>query len=153
MKHSEKTLENMKRQFDETFGKMTMYDTIVAFHEKFGIEMPEEPIKLPNDVSEYRIGFMQEELDEYVTSIDLSEKIDALVDLVVVAMGTAYMHGFDWDAHWELVYEKNMQKRRAKEASESKRGHSLDIIKPREWTPPDHEPIIDDTLDGIYYGN
>ena len=127
----------------ETFGPLSMWDSIVAFHEKFGHEMPSEPVYLDPKVHDFRMAFIEEELTEYATADTLEDKVDALVDLVVVIMGTAYMHGFDWPAHWEEVYEANMRKRRASHAGESKRGTSLDIVKPEGWVGPNHKRIFD----------
>lgn len=117
---------------------LTNWQSIIEFHEKFGIEKPDSVTHLPRDVESYRIDFMREELNEYIKSTTLEDKVDALIDLVVVAMGTAYMHGFDWEPHWEEVYRANMAKKRASHASESKRNHSLDIVKPAGWEPPKH---------------
>lgn len=121
---------------------MTNWESIIAFHEKFGIDMPKSSQHLTQDVHNYRVNFLKEELHEYITAVDLEDKIDALIDLVVVAMGTAYMHGFNWEAHWEEVFRANMAKRKAQHASESKRGHSLDIVKPEGWKGPNHTQHI-----------
>lgn len=126
----------------ETFGPITNWDSIEIFHEKFGIYMPFPPQQLPSDVEDFRVNFMQEELDEYKNSETLEDKIDALVDLVVVAMGTAYMHGFDWQRHWDEVFAANMSKVRTGDATKSKRNHSLDITKPEGWVPPDHSKYL-----------
>lgn len=117
---------------------LTNWESIVVFHEKFGIPMPDMPGHLPGDVKDYRVNFMQEELTEYISAQTLEDQIDALIDLVVVAMGTAYMHGFDWELHWREVFNANMAKRKALLASESKRNHVLDIVKPEGWQPPNH---------------
>ena len=65
--------------------------------------------------------------------------LDALVDLVYVALGTAYLHGFGpqkFNEAWRRVHEKNMEKIRAPSADHSKRGSAFDVIKPAGWTPP-----------------
>lgn len=117
---------------------LTNWQSIIEFHEKFGIEKPDVVQHLPRDVESYRIDFMREELNEYIKADTLEDKVDALIDLVVVAMGTAYMHGFNWEDHWMEVYNANMKKKRASHAGESKRNHSLDIVKPIDWVPPNH---------------
>lgn len=68
--------------------------------------------------------------------------LDALVDLVYVAVGTAYCHRFPFNEHWAQVQEANMQKVPAKSASESKRGSALDIVKPEGWIPPDPDKLL-----------
>jgi len=83
---------------------------------------------------------MKEELDEYRESVfvgDLEGQLDALVDLVYVALGTAYLQGFDFNEAFRRVHEANMKKVRARQKSDSKRASSYDVVKPVGWTPPD----------------
>jgi len=120
-----------------------------AFHDKFGIENPKEPCQLTTDVSEFRVKFMQEELDEYVEATSLGDvegQIDALVDLVYVALGTAALQGFDWQAHWDEVQRANMSKVRSTGADDprTKRKHALDVVKPSGWKGPDHVKVFDE---------
>lgn len=111
-------------------------------HKQFNIEGAVKPMMLSNDVEQFRINFMKEELQEYEDARTLEDKIDALVDLVVVAMGTAYLHGFDWTPHWEEVFRANMDKVRVANASESKRGSPIDLRKPDGWQGPNHTKIL-----------
>ena len=47
------------------------------------------------------------------------------------------MHGFrNFDSAFYVVHRANMLKERAKSAADSKRGSSLDIVKPPGWQPP-----------------
>jgi predicted HAD superfamily Cof-like phosphohydrolase len=119
-----------------------MWDDIVEFHKKFGFEPQNEPRFLTPEENEFRVEFLIEELSEYRCASSLEDKIDALVDLVVVAMGTAYFHGFDWDSHWKEVHRANMNKVRAESAKQSKRKSSLDIVKPAGWTGPNHKQFL-----------
>lgn len=127
---------------ESTFHSLSMWETIQLFHEKFGHQFPETPDFLSAEADQFRTNFMIEELEEYIHAQTLEDKVDALVDLVVVAMGTAYMHGFEWPHHWNEVYSANMRKERATNPDQSKRGTSLDIIKPEGWTGPDHSKIL-----------
>lgn len=88
---------------------------------------------------------MQEELDEFVEAYqqqDHAKVLDALVDLVYVALGTAVMMGVDFNAAWTLVHEANMAKLRAKRAEESKRGTTYDVVKPPGWLAPDLSHLV-----------
>lgn len=139
-----------------------LYNDVGAFHALFGLvnfsvvkRDNVKPTLLPADVHEFRSKFMQEELDEYNQAIaegDFEKAIDALCDLVYVALGTAHMHCVDFNAHWAEVHRANMAKQRSTAAREgfvdtrSKRGHSLDVVKPEGWTPPDHAPILARTV-------
>ena len=116
-----------------------------AFHRKFGLARPAVPSFLPDHAAEFRRKFMQEELDEWVKAVrerDMHGAADALVDLAYVVHGTADMMGIPWYPVWAEVQRVNMMKERAKSASQSKRGSSLDVIKPPGWTPPDHTPTF-----------
>lgn len=125
---------------------MQYLSDVHEFHEKFDIEQPLTPRQLPPDLAKFRLEFLKEELDEYERSLhdgDIEGQLDALVDLVVVALGTALISGFDFDAAWRRVHEANMAKVRAKaDGSDSKRGSGFDIVKPEGWTPPDHSDLV-----------
>lgn len=73
---------------------------------------------------------------------DLEKQFDALVDLVYVALGTSYEHGFDFDEGWRRVQAANMKKVLAKSADESKRGFRFDVVKPKGWKPPDLSDLV-----------
>jgi len=120
-----------------------MWDDIVAFHNKFELQQADFPtVILPDGLMAFRVQFLREELDEFIEAIDTNDTMkafDALIDLVYVAMGTAYLCRFPWVSGWEVVQAANMTKIRAIHADESKRGSQYDVIKPAGWVPPDHE--------------
>jgi len=119
---------------------------IKAFHEKFGLEnLDPEPKRLGTDEATFRIKFMQEELDEFAAAEregNLEDMADALVDLVYVALGTAYLMGIPFDACWQEVQWANMRKVRAESAADSKRGSKFDVVKPEGWEAPDLRPLL-----------
>lgn len=117
----------------------TFFDDVKAFHEKFGIPNGDVAAPLEPGVSEFRVGFMREELREYLEAVrdkNLHEQFDALVDLTYVVLGTAAMHGFDFNEGWRRVHEANMKKVRVESADDSKRGHRFDVKKPEGWQAP-----------------
>ena len=104
------------------------------------------PRLLTIDELKFRSKFMREEFNEFMDAAgheDLAGMADALVDLVYVAMGTAHMMGLPWETLWSEVQRANMQKERAVRVEQSKRGSTLDVIKPDGWTPPDIQGCID----------
>lgn len=140
------------------------------FHAKFGLPVlgSVPPRLLPHDLFAFRHGFHVEEVLEFAEANgwvpdgprrplvetkdcepDLAKAADALVDAVYVLLGTAHKMGIDFDAHWDLVHGKNMEKVRAASAEDSAsntgRGHAMDVVKPPGWTPPNHWPIIQQT--------
>lgn len=73
------------------------YNDVEAFHTKFGVPQNTAPAILDDNVYNFRLGFLREELQEYIDSHhsgDLATAIDSLVDLVYVSNGTALMMGF-----------------------------------------------------------
>ena len=124
---------------------MSMFDDIAEFHKKFGHEYTGPPRILSDLENKFRVLTMYEEWKEYCDAVmdeDKAEMFDALIDLVYFSMGTAYLHGFDWDTGWRRVHEANMRKVRANSAGDSKRGSQLDVVKPDGWTPPNLEDLV-----------
>lgn len=116
-----------------------------VFHAKFGHNRPSVPSELDPEQSDFRIKFLQEELDEYKRAVEkgcLAGQFDALLDLVYVAIGTADLQGFPWEDGWAEVQRANMTKERAKTAAESKRGYVGDVIKPIGWTGPNIDGVL-----------
>lgn len=115
---------------------------IEAFHIKYQLQYKDRPRFLPEELARFRARFIEEELDEYILATTLEDKFDALIDLVYVALGTAYLHGFDFEEGWNRVHAANMAKVRAQMADESKRGTKFDVVKPEGWTPPDLSDLV-----------
>jgi predicted HAD superfamily Cof-like phosphohydrolase len=142
--------------------KMTMFDDIIDFHHKFELLYIGPPRVLPEELAKFRTGFLAEELAEYcsddkdthkyITSfikanmtpqnVSLDKQLDALVDLVYVALGTAYLQGFNFNEAWRRVHAANMKKVRALRAVDSERGSTYDVIKPEFWVPPDLSDLV-----------
>ena len=147
---------------------------IERFHQKYGLEYRGKPRILPPDLFSFRDKFITEEhtewhdeqdgLIEALTSDDgkpdhrrvalgLHQQLDALVDLVYVTLGAAYLQFGPEIFHeaWKRVQAANMAKVRAQTADESKRGSTFDVVKPQGWTPPDHHDLVKDHAHtGVY---
>lgn len=139
---------------------------IEEFHTKFLLE-PNHPMgALPNDTAKFRYKFLREEMEEWwkhqCAAYDettrpmfardeanythhLEESLDGLVDLAYVLFGTVYLHGFGpiFAEAWRRVHDANMQKVRAELDSDSKRGSSLDVVKPAGWEKPVHTDLVE----------
>lgn len=119
-----------------------LYGDVVDFHDKFGVPFSRgkrDGYRIPSEeLQKLKFTHMHEELDEYEKAIaagDMEGALDALVDLVYVVLGTARAHNFPFNEAWCRVHAKNMTKKRALKASESKRGSAFDIVKPEGWVP------------------
>jgi predicted HAD superfamily Cof-like phosphohydrolase len=94
---------------------------------------------------QFRINFLQEELDEMKKAatpnqpIDSEEVVDALIDLCVVAIGTLDL--FDINAYeaWNEVLEANMNKKVGIKETRPNPLGLPDLVKPKDWKAPSHK--------------
>tara|TARA_A100001011_G_scaffold400783_2_gene518748 strand:- start:1540 stop:1965 length:426 start_codon:yes stop_codon:yes gene_type:complete len=91
---------------------------------------------------EFRLKFLQEELDETKKAIetkDPEEIVDGLIDLCVVAIGT--LDAFNVDAHaaWSEVMLANITKQPGVKKSRPNPLGLPDLIKPENWVGPTHK--------------
>ena len=113
---------------------------IADMHNKFGVN----PVIRNLDVEklktflEFRINFLQEELDEMKSAKTADDVVDALIDLCVVAIGTLDAYDVDSEKAWDRVYEKNMQKEVGIKPSRPNPLNLPDLCKPLGWEPPYH---------------
>lgn len=117
-----------------------MWKDIEKFHEKFGFSRRKAGEKPSKKLVNFRLKFLQEEVQELNVAFgknDLADVLDGLVDIVYVALGTAWQLGLPYERAWKLVQEANMKKIKVTSASQSQRGYVGDVIKPDGWTPPD----------------
>lgn len=124
-----------------------MIQDIKNFHEKFKLPQRKIGAKPLKEIVDFRIKFMLEELQEFNESIvdnDLAGSLDALVDLVYVALGTAYLLNLPFADAWREVQKANMAKVRAKSKKQSKRGTTYDVVKPKGWTAPDIKSLLNE---------
>lgn len=115
-----------------------IFAMVKEFQEKFYGPYTEGPRQLPYDLGELKFIHMREELVEWQKGRaegDLEQQLDALIDLVYVALGTAYQQGNDFNEGFRRVHAANMMKVRALKAEESKRNSTWDVVKPEGWTP------------------
>ena len=129
--------------------KVDLYQDINDFHKKFGIEHITNKKLLPVELMRYRMNFLQEELNEMALAYydnDLHEVADAIVDLVYVALGTAYMMNLPFNELWTEVHKANMNKIRTPSKEYSKRGNAYDVIKPEGWQQPCFDEFLGEKL-------
>lgn len=87
---------------------------------------------------DFRINFLQEELNELKKAKNAEEIVDALIDICVVAIGT--LDAFNVNAYkaWDEVLKANMNKNVGiKEGRDNPLGLP-DLVKPNGWVPPNH---------------
>ena len=132
-----------KDMFDD-MDKDTLIKDIDSFHKKFKFEK-NETVSIPenNELVNFRTSFLLEELTEYtqaITKKDTAAALDALVDIVYIALGTAWLFNLPFEKAWQEVQRANMSKVRTKSKSK-KRGTKFDVVKPKDWKAPNIERI------------
>lgn len=113
---------------------------IAEMHLKFGVreavgQFDKEKLRA---FLNFRINFLQEELDELKTAKNADDVVDALVDLCVVAIGTLDVMQLNSYAAWDAVHEANMSKEVGVKASRPNPLGLPDLIKPDGWEAPTH---------------
>jgi predicted HAD superfamily Cof-like phosphohydrolase len=76
-----------------------------------------------------------EELDEAIDADDRVEKLDALLDIMVVTLGALHSLGVDDENAWKEVISSNMSKIDAETGKVLKREDGK-VIKPDTFKPP-----------------
>jgi len=122
-------------------------EDVQEFHKKFGLPTAiNEPHLASEDVMNFRLGFLMEELDEIADGYDrdnLEDVADGIIDLIYVAVGTGLFLGLPLDRLWDEVHQANMHKERAESSEDSKRNSSFDVVKPAGWKAPDIKGILE----------
>jgi len=109
------------------------------------------PIGYDHERMRDRIKFLDEELGELKAAHHMAgvfsdrddnplnehaDMLDALVDIVVVAMGTACQCGWDFETAWNRVQEANMLKTAVNNEAVGERDMEYDLQKPEGWCSP-----------------
>ena len=118
-------------------------------HKKYGVnkwmqaeQQSDVPIRKLKEYMEFRIGMMQEELDETKKAFeqkDAAEMVDGIIDLCVFAIGTLEVFGVDANKAWDEVYKANMSKEVGIKQGRPNPLGLPDLVKPEGWKGPNHE--------------
>lgn len=90
---------------------------------------------------EFRLDLLTEEYNELMNANkngDAEEVVDALIDIIVIAVGTLSLADVDVRKAWNEVYKANMSKKvGVKPGREQSDG--FDLYKPEGWVGPSHK--------------
>ncbi len=119
---------------------------LADMHGHYGFHPKIEPLGKESlkKLLQFRIDFMQEELDEMKTALasddwkSAEDTVDSLIDLCVVAIGTLDIFKIDSYKAWDAVREANMSKEVGIKASRPNPLGLPDLIKPPGWKSPTH---------------
>ena len=129
---------------------MNNFDSVKRMYLDFGLSSStvQGPVLITGDAAMFRVKAMIEELSELSLAYshdDLPGIADALVDLVVFALGTAVLHNLPWEDLFKEVMRANMDKVPQFTDKKERNGvGSIDLIKPEGWKPPDIEAVLKD---------
>lgn len=116
---------------------------VKSMHEKFGLANTTGPVNLSEEEKDFRVSALQEELNEYRDATSLVDQYDALIDLIVFAVGSLERHGFPLQEGFEAVMRANMAKELGQNG-EKRGGFKRDLVKPHGWQSP--EPELENIL-------
>lgn len=122
-----------------------LFEDIIEFHEKFKLDRLDKPGPLNKELDDLRWDRLVEEMKELLVAKkakDMEGQFDALIDIVYIALGTAYLHGLDFNAGWKRVHKANMKKQRVENIKDSRHKNSFDIIKPKGWHSPKLKDLV-----------
>lgn len=122
---------------------MTVFKDLNEMHKHYGFhqkvsELDAEKLAAMLD---FRRKFLYEEmreLDDAIEAGDSESVVDALIDLVVVAVGTLDLYGVDGQKAWDEVHAANMSKEVGVKASRPNPLGLPDLVKPEGWQGPVH---------------
>jgi len=118
-----------------------------AMHKRYGTHKAVEKLT-PEQLKaflQFRINFLQEELDEMKKAapqnqpVDAEEIVDALIDLCVVAIGTLDLFEVDSYEAWNKVLMANLNKKVGIKKERPNPWGLPDLIKPEGWEAPSHK--------------
>lgn len=123
---------------------MSNFTDTDKFLKKLKIKKSSGVALLPDDVMKSRYMHMIEEVNEFQCSNNMSDIhgcVDALIDVVYIALGTDNMLGLNedqWNECWDKVHAANM----SKELSLDTEGHKLGVKKPANFIAPDFASVL-----------
>lgn len=116
-------------------------EDIANMHDKYGLHTSTGKFNTEKWKAflQFRINFLQEELDELKSATNSEDAVDALIDLCVVAIGTLDAFRVDSYRAWNVVHMANMNKEVGIKESRPNPLGLPDLVKPEGWKAPSHE--------------
>ncbi len=120
------------------------YRMVAEFHRAFGVDAPDVPCLISDEIRNLRENLITEELWEYYEACkagDIVAIADALADLAYVVIGTAVTHGLTrFDEIFSEVHRANMRKL----GPDGKPIYRPDgkVMKGDNYSPPDLAALV-----------
>ncbi len=119
---------------------------VQQFMQKADQLQPDKPTMPSEDVKQLRVNLIYEELTELRLALkdnDLVEAYDAIIDLLVVTIGTANALGMRLQPGWDEVHRSNMSK-----FIDGHKREDGKWVKGPSYSPAELKPIIEEQLKG-----
>jgi predicted HAD superfamily Cof-like phosphohydrolase len=100
--------------------------------------------KFDQDQFNMYIKLIEEEVRELTVALDNNDKIetlDALIDILVVTIGSIHSMGADAEGAWKEVMKTNFAKI-DKETGKVRKREDGKVLKPIGWVPPELAPYV-----------
>ena len=117
-----------------------LLEAVKKMHEYYGISYNQ--VDFNQEEKEFRISGMREEINEYIESNEPVNELDALVDLIIFALGTIERQGFGsvFDEAFRRVMASNMIKELGPLGKRN--SFELNLRKPPNWEAPDLSDLV-----------
>ena len=126
------------------------FDLIRSMHRKFGHSIKHMDANMRREFFwNFRVKFIEEELDELKSSKTPEDIVDALIDIIVVAAGTLDLFNVDVERAFIEVMCANLTKRSGMNPTRENKFGLPDLIKPESFIPPDHTGNTGDFKDVV----
>lgn len=113
---------------------------VKRMYDRFGIAYDGAPRHLSVEEKRFRFVCLSEEVMEYLLADDIVDEYDALLDLIVFALGTMVRQGLPLDGLVEVI-ACNMKKELGPLGKRG--GFELDLRKPEGWVEPNLQQFIE----------
>ena len=82
-----------------------------------------------------------DELKQAIAEDDMTEQLDALIDILVVTIGAIHSAGFDGEGAWKEVMSTNFAKI-DRETGKVRKREDGKVLKPVGWKAPELTPFL-----------
>ncbi len=104
------------------------------FHAIAGVPIADVPTQLAPERLSARVEWLREEVSELQSATSLVDQVDAVVDVIYVAIGALVEMGVELEGPFQLVHQSNLAK--AMPDGTFQKNAAGKIIKPGEWESP-----------------
>lgn len=135
-------LDLFKDQPTQVSNHNSMLAKVKGMHTQFGITAEEVPT-FSQEEKNFRIEAMLEEIEEYACAETIDDELDAIIDLIVFALGTLERQGL-FPVAGEAFNRVMVANCNKELGPNTKRGSfSLDLVKPERWTAPQFRDLLE----------